>query len=638
MVASSMAGRARHSAWHCALLGVLLLLDVASGEAQTEVKQVLVLQSVSRGNLTLDHFTSAFRISLDQRIGKPVNAVQVVVGPTGLVGAPEQAVVDYLRSMYGDRPPDLIMTVGGPAALFARKHRQQLFHATPLLFAALNQRYLRDSPLGENESAVTVVNELPLLVDDILRVLPETRQIFMVTGSGAIGRITRPELERGFARFRDRVNFVWSDQLSLADILQRVASLPAHSAIVFQTFGTDGQGASYPAEQVVAALHATANAPLFSAYSPYFGRGIVGGSMMDIDTLAFRTADVASRLLNGERPGSVRPAPQLRGPPIYDWRELQRWRIPESRLPPGSVVRFRRPSLWEAHRLAVLIAIGALVLQSLLIARLLYEHRARQRAEMESRRNLDLAADTNRRETISALTTSIGHELGQPLSAIVLNAQALQMMSAINRALPDDTQEILDDIQSEAVHATQIIDRHRTLLRSHQMEKKPMDLHAVIDETLALVANDLRMRQIETTLELASTPCIIDGDEVLMAQVLINLFRNAMDALVDAPRAKRRITIRTAVQAADVELSVSDTGSGLPPEVMGTLFTPFGTTKSHGLGIGLTIVQRIVDVHGGTVAAQENITGGATLTVTLPCSTTHKLPSGRAHTTIDHAD
>ena len=118
---------------------------------------------------------------------------------------------------------------------------------------------------------------------------------------------------------------------------------------------------------------------------------------------------------------------------MFDWRELQRWGIPENRLPPGSVVEFRPPSLWDEHKLAVLTVIAALLLQSLLITRLLYERRARQRAEIDSRRNLALAADANRRETISALTTSIGHELGQPLSAIMHNAQALQMMVTANR-------------------------------------------------------------------------------------------------------------------------------------------------------------------------------------------------------------
>ena len=602
-----------------ALLVGLPLIGAATSDAQSPVKQVLVLQSVDRGNLTLDAFTGEFRARLDRRAGKPVNVVQIVVGPTGFVGAPEQAIVDFIRSTYINRPaPDLIMTVAGPAAVFARKYRQQLFPATPLLFAAMDQRYLRGVPLGENESAVAVANDFPRLIDDILRILPETRQIFMVTGSGAASRFMRPELETGFARFHDRVNFVWSDRLSFPEILQAVARLPAHSAIVYETFGTDAQGRSYTADQVIAGLHDRATAPLFAAQSPYLGHGIVGGSAMDIDGLARRTADVASRILDGEPPNSLRVPPQMAALPMFDWRELKRWGIPESRLPPGSVVKYRGPTLWEEHKVTVLTAVGALVLQSFLIVLLLYERRARQRAEIESRRSLALAADANRRETISTLTASMGHELGQPLTAIAHNAQALQLMVTADRPVPVATAEILADINAEAVLATRIIERHRAMLRSHQLDKTPIDLHSVIDDTLALFAHDMRARQIEATLELSSTPCVVDGDRVLLEQVLVNLVRNAMDALAETPPARRRITIRSTVRADDVDVSVRDTGTGLPAQVIDTLFTPFVTTKSHGLGIGLTIAQRIVVAHAGTIVAHENADGGATFTVTLP--------------------
>src|SRR6478736_2818653 len=151
-----------------ALLGGLLAIGAASSDAQPAVKQVLVLQSLDRGNLIVDKFTGDFRIALDQRVGQPVNVVQVVVGPIGFVGAPDQAVVDYIQSIYAARaPPDLIVSVAGPAAVFARKYRHKLFPGTPLLFASVDERYLRGAPLGQNESAVAVVNDFAHVVDDI---------------------------------------------------------------------------------------------------------------------------------------------------------------------------------------------------------------------------------------------------------------------------------------------------------------------------------------------------------------------------------------------------------------------------------------------------------------------------------------
>ena len=609
--------RAGRRFFRVALTG-LLVLGAAGSAAAQPVRQVLLLQSVDRGNLVIDGFTGNFRVELDRRTEKPVNVIQVVIGATGFARASEQALVDYIRSTFIDRPkPDLIMTVGGPAAALARKFRQQLFPDTPLLFASVDQRYLGDVPLGGNETAVAVDSEFSRTIETILLLLPRTRQVVMVMGSGELGRFWHRELENQFRRFHDRLTFVWLDDLSLADILRRCASLPDNSAIFYVTFGTDVAGAAYADERVIANLHAAASAPLFAVHSVYFGSGIVGGSMMAIDDLSSRTADVAARLLQGVAPKSISVPPQRLGQPMFDWRELQRWSIPESRLPAGSVVRFRAPSLWSAYRGAVLAALGVLAVQSLLIVGLLYQRRARRRAEDDSRRNLGLAADVSRRETVSALTSSIGHELGQPLGSILQNAHALQMMVAANRATSDTIGEILSDIQTQGVRAGQIIDRHRTMLRSHQLDRKPIDLRAVIDETLTLVAHDMAARQVSTAVHHSSSPCVIDGDQVLLQQVFVNLVMNAMDAMAETPPARRRVTIGCDVGPAEVDVSVRDTGAGLPAEIADSLFMPFVTTKSHGLGIGLAIVRSIVDAHGGTIVARNNPDGGATFTVTL---------------------
>ena len=158
-------------------------------------RQVLVLQSFARGNLSLTT-SPATSTSIWRSASGAREYRQIVVGPTGFVGASEQAIVDYIRSTFADLPkPDLIMTIAGPAAVFARKHRQQLFPDRPILFASVDQRYLRGAPLGDNETAVAVANDFPRVIDDILQLRPQTRQVFMVIGSGSLGKFWRRELE-----------------------------------------------------------------------------------------------------------------------------------------------------------------------------------------------------------------------------------------------------------------------------------------------------------------------------------------------------------------------------------------------------------------------------------------------------------
>jgi signal transduction histidine kinase len=599
-------------------LAVLLMLGPVSGQAQPPVRQVLLLQSYDRGNLILDHFTGSLRVDLDRSAGSPVNVVQIVVGPTGFVGASERAIIDFIDAAYANRPkPDVIVSVAGPAALFAHKYRQALFPDVPLLLAAVDERYLRDVHLGENETAVAAVNDFPEFVDEILQLLPQTKHVFMLMGSGQIGRFWHQQLNEQFTRFRDRLTFDWSDEMSLPEILRRCASLPADSAIFYLTFGTDAAGAAYADDRVLAELHATANAPLFAAHSVYMGSGIVGGRLMAVDDLAHLTADAVRRLLNGVSAGSIKIPPQVRGRPVFDWHELQRWDIPESRLPAGSLVLNRSLSVWREYPRTVLSVAGALAIQGLLIVGLLMERRARRRAEIESRRNLALAADVGRRETMSALTHSIAHELLQPITSMMLNADALQMMIIAKPAPPDRIEEVLSDIQAEGFRAKQIIERHRTMLRNHPLQKKPTNIHAVVKESLALVAYDMSARQIALNVNLSPGPCVVSGDDVLLQQVFVILVINAMDAMAEIPPPRRRVTITSEVRAADVEVTVRDTGSGLPADIIGKLFTPFTTTKSHGLGIGLTIARTIVDAHGGTLEARNNPEGGAAFMVTL---------------------
>ena len=604
----------------CVALAALLMLGPASGEAQPPVQQVLMLQSFDRGNMILDHFTSNLRVDLDGRAGRPVNVVQVVVGPTGFVGASEQAIVDFIRSAYVDRPkPDLIVSLGGPAAVFARRYRGQLFPDTPLLFASVDQQYLGDAPLGANETAVAVINDFPWLVDDILQLLPETRHVFMVMGSGQIARFWHRELSEQFKRFHDRLTFIWSDNLSLSETLRHCASLPAHSAIFYFTFGTDAAGVAYADERVLADLHATANAPLFARHSVYLGSGIVGGRLMSIDDLARHTADAALRLLNGASPSSVRVPPQLPGQPIFDWRELQRWGIPESRLPSGSVVGYQNPSLWHEHRGTVLSAAGALAIQALLIFGLLYERGRRRNAEDVSRQRLAELVRLNRLSTAGELSASIAHELQQPLSAILINSEEADVI--LNSETPNITElkAIVNDIKRDDRRASGVITRLGRLFKGIPNETQDVDLNDVVREVFRFLSWLAAARQITLSTSFAQPAPLVRGDAIQLQQVILNLLMNALDAIQGAKSRQRTIVGRTAVlDGRFAEVSIEDSGPGIPAGREKDIFQPFFTTKKSGMGMGLALVRTIVENYGGQIGAENREQGGAVIRFTLP--------------------
>ena len=371
---------ARHGAW-ASLLCVLL-----ASPAEADLRRVVVLQSFDRGNLVLDEFTATLRAQVNARLTEPVTFTEFTVNPAGFDPAPERATVDYLRSAFTGRPkPDLLITAGGPAAQFARKYRDELFPDTPLLYAAVDQRFVEDISFSDREAAVAVANDPAGVIADILRLLPATEHIFVVLGESALGRFWRTEFAHESVRFPKQVQLIWADGMTYAAMLDRASTLPPRSAIYVHSFEVDDEGGTYAKARVLTDLRARARAPLFGSQSPELGFGVVGGNLMSIDEVARRTTDAAVRILGGTPPARIETAIQQPGPYIFDWRELQRWGIGEDRLPAGSVVRFREPGMWERYRSAIVGAASALVAQALLIAALLVNRVKRRRAEQSLR-------------------------------------------------------------------------------------------------------------------------------------------------------------------------------------------------------------------------------------------------------------
>ena len=283
-------------------------------------------------------------------------------------------------------------------------------------------------------------------------------------------------------------------------------------------------------------------------------------------------------------------------------------------------MEFRTPTLWSEHRTTVVAALAASVLQFGLIVGLLYERRARHRAQRQSVQHLAISAHLERQLAMGALASALAHELNQPLSSILHNAEAADMLLASNRGSVDEIREILRDIKGEDTRASQIIQRQRAMLRKHEPERRAVDVNAVVRESLAIVARDAESRQVRIDAELCSGPCLTTGDQILLQQVVLNLVLNAMDAMALTPVDRRRVTVRSRIVRSLVEVSVHDCGEGLTPEVAARLFEPFNSTKATGMGIGLTIVRSLIEAHGGTIAAGNNDDGGATFVMTLPAS------------------
>jgi signal transduction histidine kinase len=350
--------RSLRDRWWLALLVVWLLHGPLSAAARGETRHVLVLSSSERPFAPQSGFADALMRELVRSSREPIRFVEVSVQAARASDeAPDVSIAQRIRGEFESQRLDLVMTIGGPAATFAQQFRQELFPATPTLIAGVDRRFVENGTFTDHETTVATQHDPALLIDEILRLLPETRTVLVVVGASQVEQFWLQEMKREFRRFDGRLQFIWTNALSFDEIVERCRTMPAHSAIFFAILSLDGKGEPRVGDDTLTSLHDVANVPMFALYG--VGRGIVGGPLLSTDELSRTTARVALRVLAGESPGSIKTPTQRTGQPTYDARELRRWQIDEGRLPPASVVLFREPPIWQRDRRAV--TFGALL-------------------------------------------------------------------------------------------------------------------------------------------------------------------------------------------------------------------------------------------------------------------------------------
>jgi len=248
---------------------------------------------------------------------------------------------------------------------------------------------------------------------------------------------------------------------------------------------------------------------------------------------------------------------------------------------------------------------------------------ARKLAEEQAEQRRAELAHLSRVAMLGELSGALAHELNQPLTAILSNAQAAQRFLAAGVQNVGEVREILDDIVEDDKRAGAVIRGLRVLLKKEEVAYHRLDLNAVALDVLRLMRSDLLNRNFRWSTDLCSELPVVLGDGIQLQQVLLNLVMNACDAMADNLGDERRLEVRTARGGdGSVIASVSDRGRGIPPADLERIFEPFVTTKSNGMGLGLSVCRTIVDAHGGSIVVSSEPGKGSTFTVVLPLEVT----------------
>ena len=418
------------------------------------------------------------------------------------VGPHQEAILrTYVDQKYRDVNFGVIVAVGASAFDLVRRWRSELWPNVPVVFAAIDELTAADFKLDPETTGLIMRRTISSMMAAAHILVPDLQ------GVAVLGGLLEKDPYR-LQYLRELPGLAAETQLTnltglpLAAQMRQASALPKNTAILYTSLFIDNEGTRYSSTEALAEIAKVANRPILIDVENLVGAGATGGFALNNVAYGKEVAALALRILNGgsiaENPVRVSEFTQ----PVFDGRQLQRWGISESRLPPGSEIRFRSTGPWEQYGQYILAISAVLLLQAALIFWLMYEHRRRHLAEVQARQSMAELAVMNRLATAGELSASIAHEVNQPLTGMVTRANAALRWLAADAPNIGQARSALQQIVEAGHRASDIIKNVRKMFVKETEEKASVDINKIIRSVLPLIYFDLRMHSIESRIEL----------------------------------------------------------------------------------------------------------------------------------------
>src|SRR5688572_13634955 len=426
-------------------------VTLASGADSDRPKRVLIISTGSRlapGFMLVDQQLTRALAKVPMPIETYAENLDIGRFPAERFG---KIFSEYLTEKYAEQPPDLIILVYVGNLGIAGKLLQQLFPGTPVVVAGFTEEEVGTDQFGPFVSGIAQRVDPRATLDLMVRLQPETRRIVVIAGTAEVDGHVLDRVKEAARSFEGRIEFDFWDNRPLAELRQAVAVLPAQTAILFARMFRDGSGRPVISAEMGRSIAQWANVPVYVMTETTLGTGAVGGSVASLEAFGKRAGELARLILTSKSPASLPVEIRTESVPMFDWRALKRWSISESRLPPGSVIRFKPQSMWEQYRWYIIAALIIIGLQAAMIGDLLLQRRRRRRVEAELRENqelMELAASAGELGLWSRNLSDDKVWANAPMRALFgFSAHdTLRFDDLVARVHPDDRDRMLSEI------------------------------------------------------------------------------------------------------------------------------------------------------------------------------------------------
>ena len=364
---------------------IVVLGSPMAGAAAQLPRSVLILDQSGRDSVWFDAFFLAFRSTVNPKSAMHVSVYAEHLDLSRFGGARHDELLRrYLRDKFSERPIGVVVAQGSGALEFVLRSRAELWPGVAVMFAAVDEETGKRLNLPPDITGTLYQRPFRNAVATARVLVPNLKRIALV-GDPFERQAVRGHYKREIPVYAAEFELIDLMGLSMAELRKRVATLPGDTAIIYTAINLDGAGVAYRPDEALAAVAEVANRPIVIDVATNMGHGGAGGFVTTPAPIGEAAARLALRILDGE---DVSKIPVTTGDftrPVFDWRQLQRFGISESRLPPGSEIRFRPPSMWEQYHWYIIGALATILVQALLIVGLLLQRARRRRAEAELR-------------------------------------------------------------------------------------------------------------------------------------------------------------------------------------------------------------------------------------------------------------
>jgi len=529
-----------------------------------------------------------------------------------------QQTARYLAEKYASTSIDIIISLNTETYRFLQAYRDVFAPKVPVVFCCVMRSFIesRSDRPGDMTGFITDY-DITRTIELAERLQPKARDLVFITGASAIDQMWRDMYRRQAVPFQSRFNISFMDGLAYDEVLRRVSQLSPDTIVVLGALFVDADGRYLVAYEFAAEIAKVSTAPIYGPIDTFLGRGVVGGHMGTFEDAGIEVADLAVEVLNGADPRSIEPRSSHTQRFRVDAKQLARWGMSEASLPPDTLIRFKDPTLWEQHRNSVVAALAIMVIEMALIAALLLQIVRRRRLEQDMQVAQSELARVTRVTTMGEMTASIAHEVNQPLAAIVASGNAGLRWLANATPNLEEAKSAFTRVVRDGHRASEVILTIRAMFKKETQTRHPVDINELVREVLALLNSQIASNDIMVRTSLAEPAPVVPGDPVQLQQVTLNLITNAIEAMANITDRDRVLRISTQAQGSEALLDISDSGHGIEPQHLKRIFEAFYTTKSHGMGMGLSICRSIVLAHGGRLSASRGSPHGSILHVVL---------------------